>query len=235
MGPEQRAPLSRWALSGLLLAGLGACKPEDPKDSGTDLEPSIVGSIFPERSDVPANVAIYKAFGFDQNQRMLSYFSSSPNATCENVADYLRVGAEPYDPEEMFAPDSCNFFIRVDQDYAGGINYTRSADDTSIDLIGTGTSIECALGEGSFELGVLREGDPDEDYYYSGRWWVGHPLTYTYNFSGGSEEPYTFEISYTALDGGYTQESLDGAAATAEVTGTIQGEWCPELASTGLF
>lgn len=217
------------ALALLLTAGCAG----KTEDTGDELIPQIVGSIQPDGAADAGNVRFYKAFAFDQGGAFLAYLSSSPKADCTTVGQYLRVGAEPYDPEAVFAPETCNMFIKIAEDYDGGIDYTRTARDVTIDTVGTGTAIECALGAGSFELTALENGE--DDYYYSGRWWVGNPLTYRYTFSGSGEDGYTMEIELSQLDGGFVQESLEEVRATAEVNGTISAEYCTDLASTGLF
>lgn len=213
---------------------LWACKGKE-EDTGGEPDPYIVGQIQPDVGDDAGNIRFHKAFGFNQGEVFIAYISSNPDATCENVAQYLRVGSGAYDPSEMFRPDTCNMFIKVSQDYDGGIDYSRAEGDPSIDLVGAGTSIECALGAGDWELTTLLEDDPDPDYYYSGRWWVGNPLTYRYTFSGGDGEDYTLNLELSQLDGGYVHESLEEVRATATVSGSMPAEWCEGLASTGLF
>ena len=223
-------------LAALTLA-LGACKGKE-EDTGGEADPYITGQIQPDSGAHQGNVRFHKAFGFNQGEVFIAYISSNPDATCENVAQYLRVGGGAYDPSDMFRPETCNMFIKVSQDYEGGIDYTRDEGDAAIDLIGAGTSIECAMGPGDWALTTLLEDDPDPDYYYTGatsQWWVGNPLTYRYTFSGGDGDDYTLDFELSQLDGGYVHESLEEVRATATVSGSMPAEWCEALASTGLF
>lgn len=216
----------------LVLLLTAACAGKDG-DSGADLQPQIVGTISPDGAAEQGNVRFYKAFAFDQGGALLAYLSSSPEADCTEVGRYLQVGSAPYDPAPVFAPDTCNMFIKISEDYDGGIDYTRNEADAGLDLVGTGTAVECALGAGAFELTTLVT--DDEDYYYSGRWWVGNPLTYRYTFEGSGADGYTLDLELQQLDGGFVQESMEAVRATAAVSGSIRAEYCTDLASTGLF
>lgn len=214
-----------------LLIAVG-CK-DKAADTGDDLEPQLVGTIEPDGAGEVGNVRFYKAFAFDQGGSLLAYLTSSPDADCASVGQYLRVGGDPYDPVKVFQPETCNMFIKIAEDYDGGIDYTRSEGDAGLDLVGTGTAIECALGAGAFELTTLLT--DDEDYYYSGRWWVGNPLSYRYTFEGSGEGGYTLGLELSQLDGGFVHESLEEVRATASVSGSVKAEYCTDLASTGLF
>ena len=229
-----RTPRAR-LLPLLVLSLTTACSGKD--DSGDEtvdsLEPKITGTVTAE-GEASAQVAFYKAFAFDQGGKLLAYLSSSPNATCENVADYLRVSEGPYDPKDMFEGGHCNMFIIIDGDFDGSFSHTRPADSTEPNLVAAGTSMECAMGEGQFELTRLTESDRD-DYYWSGRWWQGRPNAYTYDFSGGAGSSYQLTLEMSAYDGGFIHEELDDTPAVGAVSGTIEAEWCDALGSTGLF
>lgn len=206
------------------------------KDSATDEalpEPLVTGTIT-AGGEASAQVAFYKAFGFDQGGRALFYLSSSPFASCDSVTKYLQVDSDPYDPAEMFQGGHCNMFIRLDSDYDGDFEYTRAVGSDEANLVGAGTSLECAMGQGDFELTRLTEDDRD-DYYWTGRWWQGRPSAYTYDFDGTGEGGYTLTFNMTAYDGGFIHEELDDTPADGAVTGTIEAEYCASLGSTGLF
>lgn len=227
-------PRRALAVAPLLLAATACSSKEDTGSIDTSLlEPQVTGTVTVE-GESSADVAFFHAFGFNQGGTLLAYFSSSRNATCENVSAYLRTGQEPYDPEDMFEPSTCNFFLKVDDEYNGGYAFTQSADADQPNFAVLASAMNCAMGEGEFDLIPLSESD-DPDYNWTGRWWEGGPSAYSYDLSGGDGEDYTFDIQMSAYDGSFVHEPLNDSPAVGAVSGTMTASWCELLGSTGLF
>jgi hypothetical protein len=225
-----------------LLAGCSG-KSEDDSGAGADAgpEPQIVGTVTPETGGVTADFAIYKAFGFDQGGSLIMYLSSTPEASCETVTQYLNVGrGDPYDPVSVMSGGTCNMLLEVPATvgYEGELTWTRSEGDGGIDEISATSAIECAMGTGAFEVTTLSEND-DPDYYWTGdnaHWWQGTVVGYSLELSGGGGEPYEVSLDISTLKGGFVREGFAGNdPASGNVSGTIQAEWCTSLGSTGLF
>jgi len=208
-------------------------KSDSGDGDGSSALPLITGTVAVE-DGTSAEVAFYHAYAFDQGGTMLAYLSSSPTATCENVSDYLRAGQAPYDPTSMFEPNTCNFFLKVDDAYEGGYQHTQpvGADQPNFDTLAS--AMNCAMGEGDFELYALSETD-EPDYNYTGRWWEGGPSAYAYDLTGGGGSDYEFTIEMSAYDGSFVHEPLNDSPAAGAVSGTITASWCESLGSTGLF
>lgn len=228
--------MSRVAIGLAAVVVLGACKGEDA-DSGSADGPVayIKGSLGPDGEDITGEFAVYKAVAFDQGGRFLAYLSSDPEASCDNIVDYLYTDGDPYAPDDVINGGHCNMFLAIDG-YEDGLNHTwdRSMEGgTGFDAIGAGTSIACAMGSGEFVY-EQRDND-DEDYFWSGRWWQGSPKDYTFAFSGSGEGGYTLDLTMSEFDGEWPYEGFDSHPASGNVSGTIEAEYCQGLATTGLF
>ena len=220
----------------LLAAGVAVgCSSKTELDSGStdEVTPFITGTVT-AAGEASADIAFYKAFAFDQGGKMVAYFSSNRFATCDNVAQYLRDAEDPYNPSEMFTGGHCNMSIVIDGDFDGSFEHTRPAGTDEPNLVAAGTSMECAMGTGEFELTRLTEDDND-DYYWSGRWWQGRPNAFAWSFSGGEAEGYELTMEMTTYDGGFIHEELDDTPAEGRVSGTISAEWCTDLGTTALW
>jgi len=220
----------------LSLAGVAVgCTGKTDIDSGgeDEVNPFITGTVTAS-GEASADIAFYKAFAFDQGGKMVAYFSSNRFATCSNVAEYLRDTDDPYNPSEMFTGGHCNMSIVIDGDYNGSFEHTRPAGTDEPNLVAAGTSMECAMGTGEFELTRLTEDDRDH-YYWSGRWWQGRPNAFVWSFEGGEETGYTMTMEMTTYDGGFIHEELDDTPAEGRVSGTIEAEWCTALGTTAIW
>ena len=193
-------------------------------DSGGDI--MLSGTIVPEGEDLSGEVAIVKAFAFGQGDSFLTYMSSNPNATCAKVTEYL-VSDEPYDPVDILSAGKCNMFVMLSSGYESGFS---ASDDP---LVAAGTAIDCAMGDGAFELTTMDE--DDTDYYWTGRWFQSHPTAYTYEISGGDGSDFEFGIEMSEYQGGFIYEVFETVNATGDVSGTVQAQWCASLGSTGLL
>jgi hypothetical protein len=208
----------------LPLLGLLACA--DKADDSAVPDPLVSGTVQPEGASESGEVAFHRGFAFDQGGRVIAYISSNPAASCDRVVEYLRPHEEPYDPSGLLTGGTCDLYFAMDG-YSGDL----SADDDPMAV--AGWALNCAMGEGSFVLETRDSGD--RDYYWSGRWWQGRPTSYSYTLTGGAGADFTFDLQMSAYDGGFIYESMEGVPATGEVSGSIDLEWCPSLATTGLF
>jgi hypothetical protein len=224
-----------FAAAALLVACKGG---DDSGKAGEDLEPLVTGTITPDGEGVDARFEIYKAFGFDQGGRALLYLSSTPEASCDSVSTYLRSGGDPYDPVEVFTGGTCNMLIGVDATtvgFTGQLDWSRAEGEGGVDALGAGIAIECAMGEGAFEMTQLSETD-ELDYYWTGRWWTGRPDVYSLSIGGGGGGAYALEFDLQHFLGGFIREGLAGNdPASGPVSGAIEAEWCTDLGTTGLF
>jgi hypothetical protein len=215
-----------------LLAACSSKGDSGEEEIATDM-PQITGTVT-VNGEASAEVAFYKAFAFDQGGTLLAYFSSNPRATCSNSADYLRLNQPPYDPVDMFEPSTCNFFLKIENDYVDGYSHDQTPSSDQVNFATAGSVLNCAMGEGSFEFVPLSDSD-EPDYNWSGRWWEGGPAVYSYNLSGGGGESYTFGIEMSAYEGSFVHEPLNDSPAAGAISGSIEAEWCDQLGSTGLF
>jgi hypothetical protein len=185
---------------------------------------SITGTITTDDGSV-GEVDAVVGLGFDQGGKLILYLSSNPATTCEGVVAYW-TRSEPIDPVDLYLPGKCNLFISQADGYDGAF---AAQDDI---FAAAGTAIECAMDDGDW---VLEERDTgDVDYYYQGRWWQGHPTTYTYDFSGGGGEDYDVHVDMSAYEGSFIYEDLTRDPASGAVSGDLRASWCGELGTTGL-
>ncbi len=235
-------PTSMLALAALVVGCSGKSEDDSGAGAGGAPDPLIVGTVTPETGGVTGEFRIYKAFGFDQGGSLIMYLSSTPEASCDTVTEYLNVGrGNPVDPVNVFTGGTCNMLIEVPAEsvgYEGSLSWTRGADEGGIDEISAASVIECAMGEGAFEVTTLSAGD-DPDYYWTGpnsHWWQGTQVAYSLSITGGSGSAYAVDIDITALRGGFPREGFSGNdPATGDISGSIEAEWCTALGSTGLF
>lgn len=216
-----------------MLALFIACAGGPDDTSSTD--PSITGSV--ETADGAAEVNIYKAFGRDYDGDGLWFLSSSPEATCESVSDYLRDGADSHDPTGIWAGGDCILTMVVNpQD--GTTTYTPGSDFSMTEadefLIGF-WSVRCALGDGAFEWGTRDDGSTDEDYFWTGVEYTAAPNAFESTISGDGEDGgYTIDVSMSAYEGSYPAV-IDTIPAEGTISGSIDAEWCGDLLHAGAF
>ena len=216
---------------GIVIGLMVSCKGEKEAE---EIPSYINGTIsVPDHPSISTSgeVSIYKAFAFDTNGTFLAYLSSNPESHCGDVTQYLTVGGDPYDPMEVLSPGKCNISIKL-EDWPEDGSFTATDDA----IIAAATSIECAMGEGSFEYTTLVSGDLD--YYWVGddaTWWQGAPNGYVWDFSGVRGEGYTLDINMYEYSGGFIHEEFDKYDAFGSVQGTIEAYTCEGLGSTGLF
>jgi hypothetical protein len=189
--------------------------------------PLLNGTIEPDHPEftLSADFSGYKAFAFDINDTFWMYISSNPNSNCDAVSSYLNVGGDPFDPVDVLTPGTCNMMIKV-SDWQG--SFTAENDPIAV----AATAIECAMGEGVFELQTPSWGN--RDYYWTGTWWQGNPSEYRFDISGDRDDGYSLDIEMSVYNGGFIREEMDKYEAFGTVTGAMNAYVCEGLASTGL-
>ena len=208
--------------SSLFLSVLLACGGKG-EDSGAPV-PQITGTLTID--GLEGEVALYRGFGMNAGGVMLGYLSSNPDADCDMIYNYLLASDEPYDPTGTVLPGTCDLFLRFS-------NYSGEVGGTDDPVAAAGIVINCALGDGAFEL-QTRDGD-DTDYYWTGTWWQGRPTAFTFAMSGGEGEDFPFSLEMSAYDGNFIYEDMTARPGTGAVSGAMTIEWCSDLGSTGLI
>jgi hypothetical protein len=213
----------------MLILTLIACAGDGPGDAD---EPQITGTLTTDGNS--AEVAIYKAFGWDVDGKGMWYLSSSPNASCDAVVDYLTLGQ--VDPTDIWEPGTCNITLIVNptgpdaQDYEGELSFT---DETEFQ---SSWNVRCAMGEGAFEWGKRDEGASaeDEDYFWTGFEWTGAPEVFSANISGDKDSSYELTMELDVFDGSNPVILGTKFPADGQVTGSIEAEAC-NLYNTQVF
>ena len=203
----------------IFLLGLIACESDK-------LEPMLTGTLtapHPDMGDMSGEFLGYKAFAFDDQGTFVTYISSNQAATCETVASYLTIESDNRDASSVLLAGHCNLFIKL-TDYDDTAVF--SAQDDA--FASAGSSIECAMGEGSFQAEATETS-------WDGQWWLGIPKTYSWEFSGDKETEYTLEIDMSLFSGSFVLDEFDRKDATGNVSGVVTATVCSELAGTGYF
>ena len=162
------------------------------------------------------------AFAYSAGGALVAYISSNPASTCDDVVDYL-TAPDAIDPSDVLLGGTCNVYIALYDGFDGSFQAT---DDR---MIAVSSAIGCAMGDGDFVYEERFEGA--FDYYWSGVWWQGFPVSYTWDFSGQEGDDMTLDISMSSYEGGFIYESFDDVPAAGDVSGVVTAEWCPGLAA----
>ena len=198
--------------------------PVDSADTADSAAPTIpdglMGSIDFHSFGEIATIDIKKAFGLALDKKFIAYFSSNDAATCEDVIEYVTPTDKAEDPSALLVPGHCDMFMSLE--WSDGFEH---ADDV---LYVAGYSIFCPLGDGEFTYEKRDEGD--YDYYWSGRWWQGHPEDYQITIAE-DEAGYTFTGQMTTFKGNLIYEDLKSYTGTGTVWGVLPIERCEALTS----
>lgn len=181
-----------------------------PTDTGEPPREGFFGDITITSAALAGRLSIEQAFAMAQDDTLLVYLSSNPDATCERVAAYLTPSDKPDDPSDLRLGQTCDMFLKI-RDWDGDF----SATDDRIAI--ASSAISCALGEGTFAY--EERGDGYFDYYWSGRWWQGIPDLYTLAIADAGDGGFTIRGEMTSFDGAFIYEKLQSEPGTGEVYG----------------
>ncbi|MEC7984045.1 MAG: hypothetical protein VX278_02705 [Myxococcota bacterium] len=198
--------------------------------AGDTLTPMLEGSISPVDKDISGTFFGYKAFGFDNSGTLVVYISSNAESTCTSVAEYLSSGRDPYDPALIFTPGTCNMMVKIGE-------YTSPWEEEDDRASAASSVINCAMGDGEFVY--ESSSSDDRDYYWSGEWFQGLPVSYKWEISGDRDtsEEYLLNIEMSGYEGffPYGDNPMNRYTLSGDVQGTVTAEICTELGTTGLF
>ena len=210
------------------MCALGCASAEEDKDARGIM---IEGAIELSDRDSSAVVRGVRAFGYDDDGRMLTFISNNANATCAGVAEVLGPNGSATDPSDVYEAGTCHMLISV-SDFDGGWEHTWSEGSDEFSKA-VSSAVMCAMDDGDFELVDTVNG---EGYQWTGTWWVGTPAAYSWSFSGGGGDDIELDMRMTRYNGAlpltaeYTEVDAEGI-----VEGVVTAEWCPELASAVVF
>ena len=198
---------------------LAACDPDEEAQS------IIEGTIQIEGESLSGQVATWSSFAYNTDGKAIVYFTSTSDASCDDVSTYLRGDAADFDPTPLFQPGYCNLSLVADYD---GQEITW--DESTYDAI---WSLNCVLGDGEF---VWEQRDwNDWDYYWSDRYWQGSPTTFSVTLSGGDGQPITVDAEMSEYDGGFIYEEMSEVLASGVVSGVTDATWCQGLMDAMIF
>ena len=214
---------------GLLIGAMvfsAACGGSGGDASGVDISGTLTITNSSGDEEATATVDGQAAFGVSVGELAMVYVSSSPDATCGDLAGYLDSVGEAFDPSALFVEDRCNLLMLVADGYsADGIEFVD-------DPFGATWAISCTLGDGEF---VYEERDTNDwDYYWSNRHWQGNAQDWTATLSGGDGDDFSFETTLNELNGNFPYENFTAYPASSDVTGSAVVEWCGDLSSAAL-
>ncbi len=195
-----------------------------PEDTGpAPLQPGLQGSMLIKEIGLTGTVDIQKAYALAQDGHFIAYLSNNPDASCERIVRYLLPTDTPEDPSDLLVAGTCDMFMSL-PNWDDGFE----AEDDRLAL--AGFSMSCPLGEGEF---VLEERDKNDiDYYWSGRWWQGHPEHYILSIAPATSG-YTFTMYMDTYDGSLIYEGLKSFTGAGEISGILEIEECANF--TELF
>lgn len=206
----------------LVIAGCGGSNSDTTPDYS---EPSLLGDLTADEGS-EADVQIYHLYSFASGGTGILYGSSSPDATCETVADYIDFATNEYDPTALFPAGTCNMFLLFY--YDPGVGYDGDVVEAD-DWMGGQWSISCTMNSGEW---VYETRNGFTDYFYSGKFWQGAPLSGTTTYTG-SDGDLTVEVALNGFEGNFIYEHMSSVPANGSIDGQIKTEWCTSLATTG--
>ena len=208
-----------------VLAVLAACKGDTDEP---EADPITEGTIKANDFDRSAVAETVKAFGFATNGVGVVYLAPNPDATCESVTEYLTEGGS-YDPSSVLKSGHCSMVVRFNYEVESGFD-----GDTHANGDGTLVNVNCAMGEGSWE--IVGSGQ-QRGYRFTGdeaAWWQGSASTFTVTTTVGADDN-TPDVELTLgpdFGGQFIYEDVDPDPATGDVTGTVVAERCQSLTQT---
>ncbi len=184
------------------------------------LPDGMVGQIDFHTFGELGEVDIKKAFGLAQDKKFIAYFSNNEDATCADIVYYLTPTDKAEDPSALLVPGHCDMFMSLE--WIDGYDHKDEL------LYVAGFSISCPLGDGKFIYEKRDKGD--YDYYWSGRWWQGHPQDYQISIVEESDA-YTFTGVMTTFSGNLIYEDLNTYTGVGKVQGILEVERCDDFAA----
>lgn len=164
-------------------------------------------------------VDIQKAFGLAVDKKFIAYFSNNPEVTCEDVVSYLTPSDTAEDPSDFLTPGHCDMFMSLE--WLDGFEHQDEL------LFVAGYALSCPLGDGAFVYEKRDKGD--YDFYWTGRWWQGHPQDYQLSIVEESGH-YTFSGQLTTFKGNLIYEDLNTYTGVGKIQGTLEIERCDDIA-----
>jgi hypothetical protein len=203
-----------------------AADSDDKGAAGIDVD----GSVSLIDRDGTADVAGVKAFGFNEGGRMGIMVSNNPDATCAGVAALLD-GGGTVDPTDVYVAGTCHLWLSV-ADYDGGWSHTYVEGDEGYSKA-VSSNVNCAMGDGAFELVDTVNGP---GYQWTGDWWVGSPVAYDFDFSGGDGDDFEVDIRMTQYQGSFPlSDEFTTVLAQGEVSGGGVAKWCEAMGEASIF
>ena len=211
-------------------AETGAPVPVDTADTVEDTDTADTGEPVPTIPDglvgtidfhtfgEYAEVNILKAFGLAMDGKFIAYLSNNKDATCDDALQYVTPSDKPWDPSGLLTPGSCDMFMSLV--WKDGFEAKNDA------LSVAGFSIFCPLGDGEFVYEKRDTGDTD--YFWSGRWWQGHPEDYSLTITEDSDS-YTFTMDMSTFDGSLIYEDFSAYTGVGRVWGVLPIERCEAM------
>ena len=135
------------------------------------------------------------------------YISSTPNAHCGDVVNYLIVGSDPFDPVNVLSPGKCNMLIKL-ADWQGSVFLEN--DPVAV----AATAIECAMDDGEFTLMNL-----DGNGRIIGPRGGKESTQYRFDIEGDRDSGYSLDIEMTVMNGGFIHEEFDKYEAYGSISG----------------
>ena len=175
-----------------------------------------------------ADVELWKAFSYYTNDTTLVYATSSPDATCSDVATML-IGKREVDPNDIFEPNSCNLILQSTFK-PNRPDYDIQTDEGAI------ATVYCAFGEEG--VWTWSDGWKGERWYWSGDYYTASAWKGTLGLTEGENQSLTAPIELREYEGNFPLDE-DGAAeehkASGKLVGTLNTEHCEKLKNTSWF
>jgi hypothetical protein len=194
----------------------------EPVVDSVDSEPpsppdgAVQGSLTLSDGKASSQTA-WHSFTFANDKGAMVYFSSNPDATCENLTATLFQQA---DPSPLYVADACNLLIVVPDTLP-----------LSFDFSGVTTAsfqLFCPLGTGSFALN-------NGNWRWGGEWYVGNATAGQVDLNR-TNDTMTGTVSLEEFSGSYPYiQGTPTATATGPLGGAVVPELCEGLGSHPVF
>lgn len=204
----------------LALLMLSACEAKD--EAG-----SVSGSVNVPARTLSADVQWDAAFAYAEDGRLIAFLTGAAGASCSSVAAYLGPNDGALEKDGILEGGSCTMTIVVDE-WDGDAALSWGPDETEGYNPGLSSNLRCEFGDGTWVLET--RGSGYEDYYWDGPVWTGIPDRFDWSISGDDED-ISLDLEMSSFDGNFPDEvSAERYAAEGDLSGSIEAQWCPELA-----